>query len=238
MPDTSDVNQNRQPTDWNRSAQARKIAIVFWFTFLSVLIFGPAVVFCAADAVFAWVLLLLLGGVVAVASIYMFFDAGPSKRTSGWKLMLHGLAVLTPVLAIAVMFLSESFIKFRLPITSEENWPKPLRSLLEDADQRKINVGEIDVYCVSKGLLDEYYWRTDAAPGLLARMVARWGLSPMARDNALVRRSWTSMPFALYWSSNSVDVEYFAKWGGKGDNYLVMDDRTRKRIVVRYMYNF
>ena len=60
----------------------------------------------------------------------------------------------------------------------------------------------------------------------------------MKRNDPAIRRFWQRMPLAVYWSCDDKDVEYFAQWDNKTDEYLVMNDKSRRLLVVRYYYNF
>ncbi len=121
------------------------------------------------------------------------------------------------------------------PITSRDDWPRPLKELLEDADRRQIKVEQIKVYERTDGLsFDEtYFWQTKDSTGAFALMNERWRLLPMDKSDGKVARFWQEMPWALRRSCDPSKIEYFANWGSY-DNYLVMRDKARGLLVVWY----
>jgi hypothetical protein len=149
-------------------------------------------------------------------------------------------AVLCAWLAVAIRRASTSTLG--VLVSSQTEWPEVLRELLEHAVQKHINVDQLQVYCISKGWDDEYYWQMKSSPQLLDLMNARWTLSRVDAKHAMVRRFWERLPTNWDSLSQDADPEFFmsASWlaGEKGNLYLVMHDKARGILVVRYYYNF
>ena len=151
------------------------------------------------------------------------------------------LAALYLVCACIVRFVQHigSDLDVGRRITSRSEWPETLVGLLEDADGRDINVEDVNVYYISNV---EYFWEFEASPELLTLMTARWKLSRVNGNHRLVRLVVERMPSNLSAPEQGSDVDYFLcdVWlaGEKGHYFCVMNDKSHKRIVVRYYYNW
>jgi hypothetical protein len=124
-----------------------------------------------------------------------------------------------------------------LPLIWRDDWPQPLKELLEDADRRQIKVEQIVVYdcsdCSDPFGGETYFWQTTDSAGALALMTESWGLSSIGKSDRMVERFWWEMPWALRRSCDPNKIEYFAN-SGRGDRFLVMHDKARGLLVVRY----
>ena len=82
------------------------------------------------------------------------------------------------------------------PVTSQDDWPRPLKELLEDADQRRVKLEQIKVYHTSSFLEDPtYFWQTKDSAGALALMTERWRLLPMDKSDTYIAPFWEEMPW-------------------------------------------
>ncbi len=156
------------------------------------------------------------------------------------------LSIITTVAASICVFLPtvgcERFAETPLsgdtaPI-SEAEWPQVFIDITREAAQKHVDVEGFRVYHVVE---DEYFLDCEASPDLLALMTVRWELSRVKEDHGIVRRFRERLG-AKCPPPTAKDTDYFAcaNWlaGEKGDLFGVMHDRTNKRVVVRYYYNF
>lgn len=126
-------------------------------------------------------------------------------------------------------------------VLPKNEWPGSLVELVGDADRRNIQITELEVY---SGPHDDYYWKCGATSELLDLMIARWGLSAAKKNHRVVESVLHSMPLLLSSSAKNSDIDYYVSAeylpGGewKGHLYCVMNDKTQKKILIRYYYNF
>ena len=69
-------------------------------------------------------------------------------------------------------------------------------------------------------------------------MTKRWGLSPMDESDWLFAVFWEELPSALCRSRDPNRIEYFAPSGGGDESFVVMRDKARGLLVVRYHFSF
>jgi hypothetical protein len=137
------------------------------------------------------------------------------------------------IMALLCCCVATIAVSWNLPVASQDDWPRPLKAFLEDADRKQIKVEQIRVYTKDTGP-DHYLWQAKDSAGVLALMTERWRLSPMDKSDEYIERFWLSMPSALCRSRDPNRVEYFAGLGGDGDSFLVMRDKARGLLVVSY----
>ena len=125
-------------------------------------------------------------------------------------------------------------------VIRQQEWPETLLDLHREAERKHVHFGETTV--LHKAYSGEYLWKCDTSAELLDLMVARWKLSPVDQHHKLVRLVLERMPSDSLSSIQADDVACYisANWlaGEKGHQYCVLNDKTQKRIIVRYSYNF
>lgn len=145
------------------------------------------------------------------------------------------------LLLCAGLLLIGSDSKSETRTLSQDEWPKSLQAFLRDSEQRGIQRKHIEVYSGSDPEF-ENAWQSEHAPELLDFMITRWRLAPVGRDHHLVPRLLKALPSTVSPASQNSDIDYYfsAEWlkGDKGEWYGVMHDKTRKRIVAFYLFNF
>ena len=69
------------------------------------------------------------------------------------------------IVALACFCVAAVTVTRNLPVTSRDDWPRPLKELLEDADRRQIKVEQIKVYCTENFFDETYFWQTKDSAG-------------------------------------------------------------------------
>jgi hypothetical protein len=77
------------------------------------------------------------------------------------------------------------------------------------------------------------------SPEVLSLMISKWKLTPVNRNDGIVPLFWRDLPNKLSSASQGSAIQFYrtAEWT-KGDLYIVMNDKTHKRLIVRYYYNW
>ena len=172
--------------------------------------------------------------------------ANPEKRSVRFAICsLFGLAIIVALLCSGMWIIRKHFVAYWEPVKSSSDWPYELKSLLKDVNQKQIKVGHVKVYDL-KNRPDffgpENVWRMESSPELLSLMVKSWKLSSIDKNSKWVERFLAKMREDWQCRDQTDDIEYFASEGrligNKSDLYVVMNDKTHKRIVVWYYFNF
>jgi len=132
------------------------------------------------------------------------------------------------------------------PVTSRDDWPRPLLALLSESDGIEFDESTIQVHCLCQGFDPEYVWRMDAAPGVFQRVSERWGLTPVDDPKWRVldgRSGLSGEPTPSWWCPQRDGQTMFyacpqSLGGHKGDRFQVALDKTRNTIFVHYWFNF
>lgn len=181
-----------------------------------------------------------------------------SDTRSQLQFRLRTLFMLTAVVAIIFAgyamwdramhsFFHDAFVGDTGPITSKEDWPKPLKELAQETDAIGLDVSTIQVHCLCQGFDPEYVWRMHAAPGLMDHLKTRWQLTEVTNPNWQVltkRRSHNSgVPTPSWWSpKKDASTSFFACpqtiAGEKGDRFCIAHDGRNEKIYVHYWFNF
>jgi hypothetical protein len=123
------------------------------------------------------------------------------------------------------------------PVTSTQDWPRPLKELAASAQEKNIDLNDVRVYCIAKGMIVEYVWRMRSSPELFALVQSEFDLYPdtipaatFAADGATLDWWWkptegTSPQFFLGRRSNIAE---------EGDKFIVLNDEQRQFIYVYY----
>lgn len=131
------------------------------------------------------------------------------------------------------------------PVPSPDDWPDPLKLLVNEPNGIDVDRSTIQVYCLCQGFDPEFIWRMDAAPGLFEHLKERWKLTPTDYANwpgprGKSSRSGVATP--PWWSPSVDDTTFFvcsrSLAGEKGDRFLVAFDRHRNTLFVHYWLNF
>lgn len=173
----------------------------------------------------------------------------PARRSYRTPLLI-GVAVLMLVAGVAVWYLYRMHAFFhgfvagngRFPVTSAEEWPKPLKALVKDATEKKIEVRDLRVECMCKGYETEYVWRMQSTPGLFEFLVARWKLSsvPPSDHGIFCGTSMYSGDYTPeWWSPMETPKTRFYICSRRlaneyGDQFQVAIDDDRQLIFVQY----
>jgi len=170
-----------------------------------------------------------------------------------FKFRLRTIFVITTVIAILLAWWCAQMSWFDAllvgktgPVTSRDDWPKPLKELLDGTKELQLDESSIQVHCLGEGFDPEFVWRMDAAPGLFEHVKQRWNLTPISKPQwpILKRRSPISARAAPPWWSLKDDgnTDFFVSpqelAKEKGDRFQVARDRKRNKIFVRYWFNF
>lgn len=177
--------------------------------------------------------------------------------TDRFQFSLRSLFVVTTLCAIligscsyAVRSFDESFGRMLVgetgPVESIDDWPRPLRELLADAEPSKAESAEIQVYCLCQGFDPEYVWSMPNAPGVFDRLVNRWGLSRVANPKWRVLQGASSLSGVRtpqWWDpSQNPNTEFYecktSLAREKGDRFCVALDKNRNIVFVHYWFNF
>lgn len=132
------------------------------------------------------------------------------------------------------------------PVSSPEDWPKPLKELCDDAERAEWKVSVIQVHCLCQGFDPEYVWRMESTPGLLDYLKQKWELSRVTEPMGVVRdgRSRLSGERVPPWWNplESENAEFYvckrtlAREGS--DRFQVAVDKKGGTIFVHYSFIF
>jgi hypothetical protein len=126
------------------------------------------------------------------------------------------------------------------PVTSADEWPRPLKELVRDAERAKIVVQDLQVQCMCRGWETEYVWRMQSTSELRDFLKNRWKLSPMPPplDGIFCGRSMNSGNKTPEWWSpkESTKTQFYVctMAGEYGDRFQVAIDEERRLIFVHY----
>ena len=132
------------------------------------------------------------------------------------------------------------------PITSRDDWPRPLAALAEEPGSIKIDESTLHIYCLCQGMDPEYVWRMEATPGLFEHLSQRWELTQVENPKWSVldgHSSLSGIATPPWWSPKRDSKTLFfacpqSLGGLKGDRFLVALDKKRNLIFVHYWFNF
>jgi hypothetical protein len=177
-------------------------------------------------------------------------EADLEKRP--FQFSLRSLFVLTFIVAllcsgIAIIrnFYNTHFVAYWEPVESSSAWERALQNLIKDANEKQIEIKQLKVFDL-KNRPDwwgpENFWQMDSSPELLSLMSESWALSSINKNNKWAKRFLDKMRNDWRSQNPTDDIEYFALAGrlngDKSDLYVVMNDKTHKRIFVWYYFNF
>ncbi len=132
------------------------------------------------------------------------------------------------------------------PVTSREDWPEPLKSIVAEASRLNLDPSTIQVHCLCRGMDLEFVWRMQASPGLFEQIKERWKLTEVTKPDWPIlqgRSSISGERTPSWWSAKDDGQTAFfvcpqTLAGEKGDRFLVAFDKRRDIIFVRYWFNF
>ncbi|MEN6450078.1 MAG: hypothetical protein ABFC96_06280 [Thermoguttaceae bacterium] len=135
------------------------------------------------------------------------------------------------------------------PVTSASQWPKPLQQLTSDAKRERIQVLDLEVQCMCKGMETEYVWRMRLTPQFFDFLEKRWKLSPVPRSEHGIysgRSMYSGEKTPEWWSPMQNENAKFYESerlsaaaravpeGTFGDQFRVAVDADRQVIFVHY----
>jgi hypothetical protein len=128
------------------------------------------------------------------------------------------------------------------PVTSADEWPRPLKELVKDAEFAKIAVQNLEIQCMCRGWETEYVWRMQSTSVLCDFLKKRWKLSPIPppEHGIFCGRSMNSGEKAPEWWSpkESLKTQFYAcsrrMAREYGDQFQVAIDDERQLIFVHY----
>jgi hypothetical protein len=128
------------------------------------------------------------------------------------------------------------------PVTSTEDWPRPLKELVQDAEHDKITIENLKVHCMCKGYETEYVWRIQSTSGMFEFLKTRWSLSPIPTPDYGIfcgksMNSGDETP--KWWSPKKNPTTKFyvssrCKAREYGDQFQAAVDDERKMIFIHY----
>jgi hypothetical protein len=130
------------------------------------------------------------------------------------------------------------------PVRSSNDWPLPLRERVAEEevelDRSSIQVDRLD------RLESEFVWEMDAAPGLIEHLKQRWQLTQITSPSWPIlngHSQFSGVATPAWWTPKDdgntaffVNPNEIAK--DKSDRIQVAHDTKRKKIFVRYWFNF
>lgn len=132
------------------------------------------------------------------------------------------------------------------PVSSFDDYPQPLKDLLNESGDVEIDKSSLQVHCLCQGFDPEYVWQMSAMPGLFEYVSKRWKLSPVDGHNwnAPINRSDISgQPTPSWWlPRQKSETQFFAcpqiLGSEKGECFQVALDQKQEIIYVYYWLNF
>ncbi|MBN2024587.1 MAG: hypothetical protein JW809_17540 [Pirellulales bacterium] len=132
------------------------------------------------------------------------------------------------------------------PVPSRDDWPDPLKSLVDEPNGVTIAPSTIQVHCLCQGWDPEFVWRMDATPGLFEHLKDRWKLTRISNPNWPVlkgRSRLSGVETPPWWSPrDDDDTTFFAcpqtLAGEKDNRFQVALDKKQNTIFVHYWFNF
>ncbi len=120
------------------------------------------------------------------------------------------------------------------PVTSPADFPKPLQDLLHEAEQKRIQIEQLEVYCWADFGDQEYYFQMRSSGDLVDLITKRWELSPVKQTHeGLVSYFWQRIPPSWEIPARPPDSDIFVGLG-----VVVLHDKAQQRLVVRYTFDF
>ena len=132
------------------------------------------------------------------------------------------------------------------PVISRDDWPLPLKEVLEVPEGVELDESAIQVYCLNRGFDPEFVWRMDATPGLLEHLKQQWRLTQVAGPGSVMiqRKSrFSGIATPVWWSpKDDGDTMFFVNPNElereKSDRLQVAYDAKQQAIFVWYWFNF
>jgi hypothetical protein len=152
--------------------------------------------------------------------------------TYSLRTLLIVTAVVAAILGLIVAAL-KTIEQPHGPIGDRDDWPAALHRLLAAADSAKLNVEPVRVYYFRDWDF-HYYWKLRGSPELIKLMVMQWGLRHGTSSDAI--HFWRTWPNDWEVVDRNGRWSWLAKYGNKGDNYIVMIGGDV--VYVYYYFNF
>jgi hypothetical protein len=166
-------------------------------------------------------------------------------RRSGPYLLAAFLAIVAIAVVAGALRMWRSTMSSadpRGPVASRDEWPAPIRRLLEDIHRADLKDEGFEVFRLGFLFDDSYFVRLRASQELMDLLKVKWGLSRIDNGDRLVEDFWARMPSAWRADAEAVQPEYYASsgWlaGDEGDLYVVMYHDANPRVLVWYYFNF
>jgi hypothetical protein len=130
------------------------------------------------------------------------------------------------------------------PVPSSDDWPRPLKELVAD-EGVELDESSIQVYCMYR-LESEFVWETDAVPGLMEHLMHRWKLTQISRPDWPILKGhshFSGVATPAWWTPKDDGfTDFFVNPSeltrDMSDRLQVAHDKKRKKIFVRYWFNF
>lgn len=161
--------------------------------------------------------------------------------------LVVGIAVLALFYRASNALISASVVGHTGPVELRDDWPRPLKELLDGAGAISSDESTIQVHCMCQGFDPEYVWRMEATPGLFAKIEGRWKLSKVSDHQLYKLEGYKSklsgVATPAWWlprddGSTSFYVSPQVLARDKGDRFHVALDEKRNLIFVYYWFNF
>ena len=179
-------------------------------------------------------------------------EEGSRQTGKNGCLALVLTAIILCVLAIILFHHSQrAFFEAVLvgetgPVSSPDQWPKPLKDLLAEAKRANLEIVSVQVHCLCQGFDPEYVWRMEATPGLLEHIKQKWELSQVNEPGQVIRTGQSRISgkqAPLWWSPMKCkNCEFYVckrtLEREKSDRFQVALDRDGQVIFVHYWFNF
>ncbi|TWT80273.1 hypothetical protein CA13_16860 [Planctomycetes bacterium CA13] len=142
-------------------------------------------------------------------------------------------------------FFHDIFVGETGRVTSQDEWPNPLKRLLDETSLVK-DADHIQVHCLCQGFDPEYVWRMNGDAEAFSKLAARWQLTEVANPNWHVLNGHSrnsGHPTPPWWNprkSNTASYHVCPRSlaGQKGDRFQVAFDDANETIFVHYWFNF